>query len=156
MGRLKICAPRSAIDSLLAPVLIDYLLRYPKIEVEVVEQELMPQLIEDGYDAALFYGDLLPKEMVGIPLGPTQRYLVVGSPSYLVTHGKPNHPSELSRHSCIGYRLTPHHHYRWAFAADGKILEIKVSGPLTTSFPLYWRSRSGAWIGLLPRRGGGR
>ena len=155
VGRLKLCAPRGAIDSLLAPVLIDYLARYPRMQVEVVEQELMPRLIEDGYDAALFYGDLLPKEMIGIPLGPPQRYLVVGSPAYLAEHGTPEHPSELSRHACIGYRLTPHHHYRWAFAADGTMLEIEVTGPLTTSTPpLSGRRRGGVGTGLLSGRGG--
>ena len=56
------------------------MVRYPRMQVEVVEQELMPRLIEDGYDAALFYGDLLPKEMIGVPLGPPQRYLVVAAP----------------------------------------------------------------------------
>lgn len=148
VGRLKICAPRSAIDSLLAPVLIDYLGRYPKMQVEVVEQELMPRMIEDGYDAALFYGDLLPKEMIAIPLGPPQRYLVVGSPAYLAQHGIPEHPSELSRHACIGYRLTPHHHYRWAFAADGNLLEIEVTGPLTTSTPALYLGAAEAGLGL--------
>ncbi|WP_429024664.1 LysR substrate-binding domain-containing protein [Aeromonas veronii] len=148
VGRLKLCAPRGAIDSLLAPVLIDYLARYPRMQVEVVEQELMPRLIEDGYDAALFYGDLLPKEMIGIPLGPPQRYLVVGSPAYLAEHGTPEHPSELSRHACIGYRLTPHHHYRWAFAADGTMLEIEVTGPLTTSTPALYLGAAEAGLGL--------
>ncbi|MGL4932299.1 MAG: LysR substrate-binding domain-containing protein [Aeromonas sp.] len=148
VGRLKLCAPRGAIKSLLAPVLIDYLRRYPKMQVEVVEQELMPRLIEDGYDAAIFYGDLLPKEMIGIPLGPPQRYLVVGSPAYLAEHGTPAHPSELSRHACIGYRLTPHHHYRWAFAADGNMLEIEVTGPLTTSTPTLYLGAAEAGLGL--------
>ncbi len=148
VGRLKLCAPRNAIDSLLAPVLIDYLARYPRMQVEVVEQELMPRMIEDGFDAALFYGDLLPKEMIAIPLGPPQRYLVVGSPAYLAQNGTPEHPSELSRHACIGYRLTPHHHYRWAFAADGNLLEIEVTGPLTTSTPALYLGAAEAGLGL--------
>ncbi|MBV7414614.1 LysR family transcriptional regulator [Aeromonas sp. sif2433] len=148
VGRLKICAPRGAIDEVLAPVLIDYLVRYPRVQVEVVEQELMPRLIEDGYDAAIFYGDLLPKEMIAIPLGPLQRYLVVGSPAYLARRGTPQHPAELVQHDCIGYRLTPHHHYRWAFAADGKLLEIEVSGPLTTSTPALYLGAAEAGLGL--------
>ncbi|MGL4249076.1 MAG: LysR substrate-binding domain-containing protein [Aeromonas sp.] len=148
VGRLKLCAPRNAIDNLLAPVLIDYLARYPRMQVEVVEQELMPRMIEDGFDAALFYGDLLPKEMIAIPLGPPQRYLVVGSPDYLAEHGTPEHPSELSRHACIGYRLTPHHHYRWAFATDGNLLEIEVTGPLTTSTPALYLGAAEAGLGL--------
>ncbi|MFQ2260609.1 LysR substrate-binding domain-containing protein [Aeromonas dhakensis] len=149
VGRLKICAPRGAIDDLLAPVLIDYLVRYPRMQVEVVEQELMPRLIEDGYDAALFYGDLLPKEMIGVPLGPPQRYLVVAAPAYLAEHGTPQHPRELSRHACIGYRLTPSHHYRWAFAGEeGSLLEIEVTGPLTTSTPALYLGAAEAGLGL--------
>lgn len=149
VGRLKICAPRGAIDDLLAPMLIDYLVRYPRMQVEVVEQELMPRLIEDGYDAALFYGDLLPKEMIGVPLGPPQRYLVVASPAYLAEHGTPQHPRELSRHACIGYRLTPSHHYRWAFAGEeGSLLEIEVTGPLTTSTPALYLGAAEAGLGL--------
>ena len=149
VGRLKISAPRGAIDELLAPVLLDYMVRYPRIQVEVVEQELMPRLIEDGYDAAIFYGDLLPKEMIGVPLGPPQRYLVVGSPAYLAERGTPQHPRELSRHACIGYRLTPSHHYRWAFAGEeGALLEIEVTGPLTTSTPALYLGAAEAGLGL--------
>lgn len=149
VGRLKISAPRGAIDELLAPVLIDYMVRYPRMQVEVVEQELMPRLIEDGYDAALFYGDLLPKEMIGVPLGPPQRYLVVAAPAYLAQHGTPQHPRELTRHACIGYRLTPSHHYRWAFAGEeGSMLEIEVTGPLTTSTPALYLGAAEAGLGL--------
>ncbi|WP_049048391.1 LysR substrate-binding domain-containing protein [Aeromonas hydrophila] len=149
VGRLKISAPRGAIDELLAPVLIDYMVRYPRMQVEVVEQELMPRLIEDGYDAALFYGDLLPKEMIGVPLGPPQRYLVVAAPAYLAEHGTPQHPRELTRHACIGYRLTPSHHYRWAFAGEeGSMLEIEVTGPLTTSTPALYLGAAESGLGL--------
>ena len=149
VGRLKISAPRGAIDELLAPVLIDYMVRYPRMQVEAVEQELMPRLIEDGYDAALFYGDLLPKEMIGVPLGPPQRYLVVAAPAYLAEHGTPQHPRELTRHACIGYRLTPSHHYRWAFAGEeGAMLEIEVTGPLTTSTPALYLGAAEAGLGL--------
>lgn len=149
VGWLKISAPRGAIDELLAPVLIDYMVRYPRMQVEVVEQELMPRLIEDGYDAALFYGDLLPKEMIGVPLGPPQRYLVVAAPAYLAEHGTPQHPRELTRHACIGYRLTPSHHYRWAFAGEeGAMLEIEVTGPLTTSTPALYLGAAEAGLGL--------
>ena len=149
VGRLKISAPRSAIDELLTPVLIDYLALYPRMQVEVVEQELMPRLIEDGYDAAIFYGDLLPKEMIAVPIGPPQRYLVVGSPAYLAEHGTPQHPRDLVRHACIGYRLTPSHHYRWAFAGEeGSLLEIEVSGPLTTSSPALYLGAAEAGLGL--------
>lgn len=149
MGQLKLCATRSAIDELLAPVLLEYLTRYPRMQVEVVEQDLLPRLIEDGYDAALYYGDLLPKEMIGIPLGPPQRYLVVASPDYLARHGTPQHPRELGQHACIGYRLTATRHYRWSFSEEGRQLEIEVSGPLTASTPSLYLGAARQGIGLV-------
>ena len=53
--------PRAAIQEVLAPVLIDYLVSYPRMQVEVEELELMPRLIEDGYDAALFTATCCPR-----------------------------------------------------------------------------------------------
>lgn len=149
VGRLKISAPRAAIDELLTPVLADYLIRYPRMRVEVVEQELMPRLIEDGFDAALFYGDMMPQELVAVSLDSRpQRYLVVGSPDYLARCGTPQHPRELARHACIGYRLNATHHYRWAFEEGGTLLELEVDGPLTTSTPTLYIQAALAGLGL--------
>ncbi|MCR6551844.1 LysR substrate-binding domain-containing protein, partial [Aeromonas sp. CPF2-S1] len=40
------------------------------------------------------------------------------------------------------------HHYRWAFAADGTMLEIEVTGPLTTSTPALYLGAAEAGLGL--------
>ncbi|ENY72533.1 LysR family transcriptional regulator [Aeromonas diversa CDC 2478-85] len=150
VGRLKISAPRAAIEELLAPVLAEYLLRYPRMRVEVVEQELMPRLIEDGFDAALFYGDMMPQELVAVSLDSRpQRYLVVGSPDYLARRGVPQHPRELAEHTCIGYRLSATHHYRWAFVDGGTLLELEVDGPLTTSTPTLYLKAALDGLGLV-------
>ncbi|MEW7864428.1 LysR family transcriptional regulator [Aeromonas diversa] len=150
VGRLKISAPRAAIEELLAPVLAEYLLRYPRMRVEVVEQELMPRLIEDGFDAALFYGDMMPQELVAVSLDSRpQRYLVVGSPDYLARRGVPQHPRDLAEHTCIGYRLSATHHYRWAFVDGGALLELEVDGPLTTSTPTLYLKAALDGLGLV-------
>ncbi|MFR9719431.1 LysR family transcriptional regulator [Aeromonas diversa] len=150
VGRLKISAPRAAIEELLAPVLAEYLLRYPRMRVEVVEQELMPRLIEDGFDAALFYGDMMPQDLVAVSLDSRpQRYLVVGSPDYLARRGVPQHPRELAEHTCIGYRLSATHHYRWAFVDGGVLLELEVDGPLTTSTPALYLKAALDGLGLV-------
>ncbi len=62
--------------------------------------------------------------MIGVPLGPPQRYLVVAAPAYLAEHGTPQHPRELTRHACIGYRLTP---------------PITIAGPLPARRVPCWR-----------------
>lgn len=114
----------------------------------------MPRLIEDGYDAALFYGDLLPK-VIGIPLRPAQHYLVVGSRISGRTRyaGAPERaePPRLSW-------LSPHRTITIAgpLPPMATCAEIEVTGPLTTSTPALYlgaaEARAGA--GLLSGRGG--
>ena len=122
VGRLGLC-PRAAIREVLAPVLIDYLVSYPHAGWRW-RNWAMPASSRDGYDAALFYGDLLPLEMIPVPLG-QQQHSAVGSPRLSGAAWHPATPSDLRQHDCIGYRLTPHHHYRWAFAAEGSCWRSK-------------------------------
>lgn len=59
--------------------------------------------------------------------------LAYSAPACVAEHGISTHPSELSRYSRISYRLTPYDHYRRAFSCDSDLLDIEVSGPLTTA-----------------------
>lgn len=81
--------------------------------------------------------------------GSRSSYLVVGSPDYLARRGTPRHPSGSAPARL--HRLPAHapiHHYRWAFAAEGELLEIEVTGPLTTSTPALYLGAAEAGLGL--------
>ena len=50
----------------------------------------------------------------------TSQLLALASPGYLALRGRPQHPSELMRHACIGY--APHGSGRpWVFMVDGRL-----------------------------------
>lgn len=74
--------------------------------------------------------------------------LAYSAPACVAEHGIPTHPSELSRYSCISYRLTPYDHYRWAFSCDGDLLDIELPGPLTTATPSLYLGTAEAGLRL--------
>ena len=87
------------------------------------------------------FGESLDRDMVAIPLGPPQRFVVVGSPAYLKQAGRPSDPRELNRHRCIRIRFPSGARYRWEFEKAGEKLEVDVAGPLEVGeMPLMLRA----------------
>src|SRR5206468_1905407 len=56
--------------------------------------------------------------------------VIVGSPGYLQSHGKPKSPRDLVRYPCINFRHGDAGLYRWEFEKGRKSLSVAVSGPL--------------------------
>ena len=150
VGRLRLCAPEPPSRGGAGPVLIDYLVSYPRMQVEVEELELMPRLIEDGYDAASFLRrPAAPGDDLGSP-GPQQRYLVVGSPT--IWRGvAPLATPRICASTTASATGSPHHHYRWAFAAEGAAGD-RSDGPAhhQHACALPGGGRGGARARLLP------
>ena len=99
-------------------------------------------IVEAGFDAGVRFGEGLQQDMVAVPLGPPQRFVVVASKAYLAAHGAPLHPNDLAQHRCIRIRFPSGTLYRWEFAKGSERLAVDVSGPLTVggSMPLMVRA----------------
>lgn len=132
-GTLRINAPRAACELVLAPMIGRFLAQHPGMRVELVAEDALVDIVATGFDAGVRFGVSLQQDMVAVPLGPAQRFVVVGSPDYLARHGTPTEPRELARHRCIRIRFPNGHFYRWEFARDKERCEIEVDGPLATS-----------------------
>jgi DNA-binding transcriptional LysR family regulator len=79
-------------------------------------------------------GHTLDREMIAVRVSVDQCVVVVGSPAYFATHGKPSHPNDLHRHDCINLRkITRGTVDRWRFFENGKDLEIAVEGRIITN-----------------------
>jgi len=86
-------------------------------------------LIGEGFDAAIRIAVLPASSLVARTLCGMPRYLV-GTPSYLIKHGRPKHPMHLAEHLCIDYAYTmvPG---TWRFTRrDGESATARPSGPL--------------------------
>jgi DNA-binding transcriptional LysR family regulator len=130
-GTLRINAFATAAREILSPLVLAFLRRYPDVHVDLVTEGRLVDIVADGFDLGVRGADLVPSDMIAVPLGRTQRHAVVGSPGYIRKHGKPGTPPDLLNHACIRVRLPNGMLYRWQFEKRGQSAQIDVDGPLT-------------------------
>lgn len=97
-GRLRVNVDAFFARYVLAPRLGSFLAQYPELEVEVISDTVTSyagNLIAEGFDAAVRFGDPRPSSLVARKLLET-RILTCASPAYLERHGRPRHPRDLA------------------------------------------------------------
>mgnify|MGYP001028956581 FL=1 len=129
-GTLRINAPRAACDWILAPLIARFLTAHPGMRLELVDDDNLVDIVAKGFDAGVRFGESLQQDMVAVPLGPAQRFVVVASPAYLSEHGRPSSPHDLVGHRCIRLRFPSGVFYRWEFSRDDSRIDVEVDGPL--------------------------
>jgi DNA-binding transcriptional LysR family regulator len=130
-GKLRLNVQRGAHILVLQPILPAFLEAYPDIDVEVVIDYRIPDLVAERFDAGVRFGDIIEKDMIGMAVGPAFQAHVLASPAYLAAHGTPEHPTDLMRHNCIGYRFMPSGVVeRWEFIKGEERFDLTVNGRL--------------------------
>lgn len=130
-GVLRINAFATAGREVLSPLILEYLRRYPQVHVDLVTEGRLVDVVADGFDLGVRVADLVPTDMIAVPLGGALRYVVVGSPSYFETKPAPQVPSDLLDHACVRVRLPNGALFRWPFELRGETVHLDVSGPIT-------------------------
>src|ERR1700704_1350773 len=126
-GRLRINAPPPAIDLVMAPMVAPFLKAYPEVDLDIVGESSFVDIVAEGFDAGVRYGEHLAQDMIAVSLGAPQRYAVVASKEYIAQHGSPKHPKDLLEHSCIRTRFGSGAMLDWEFEKAGRV--VKVSPP---------------------------
>ncbi len=129
-GKLRLNVPRPAARLLLAPMLARFVARYPRVQVELVTDDGMIDIVRDGFDAGIRFGEHVAADMIAVPVGAPQPFVVVASPAYLAARGVPATPRALLEHACIGRRFPSGRQYAWEFGPAGEGVSIAVDGPL--------------------------
>ena len=133
-GLLRLTMLRTGYTEILRPILARFLAEYPEIRVEVSLDEVLSDVVAEGFDAGIRLGHALEHDMIAVRVSVDQQVVVVGSPEYFATHGKPSHPRDLHSHDCINLRRTSRGTVvRWRFVENGKELEIAVDGHVVTN-----------------------
>ncbi|MFC0242491.1 LysR family transcriptional regulator [Rhodopseudomonas telluris] len=130
-GTLRINAYATAAREILSPLLLPFLRRHPQVHVDLVTEGRLVDIVADGFDIGIRNADLVPSDMIAIPLGRPRRYAAVGSPAYLRNNAEPRVPPDLLKHSCVRVRLPNGALYRWHFEKDGQSVLIDVEGSIT-------------------------
>jgi DNA-binding transcriptional LysR family regulator len=134
-GRLRINAPAPVVHLVLAPMVTPFLQRYPQIELEIVAESSLIDIVAQGFDAGVRFGEHLAQDMIAVSLGPQQRYAVVASSSYIATHGRPRKPEDLIGHPCIVTRFSSGAQNDWEFEKAGRVIRVKPKAVLISMQP---------------------
>jgi len=134
-GTLRINSSVGAARQILAPVVLEYLRRYPEMRVDLVTEARMIDIVVEGFDVGIRTTDMVPGDMIAVPFGPLRRHAVVASPAYFAQNPPPRTPGDLLAHRCIRARLASGTIYRWEFERGGEALSIDVPGTLTLDDP---------------------
>ncbi|NKF22107.1 LysR family transcriptional regulator [Solimonas marina] len=130
-GVLRINTSLGAAQQVMQPLVFEYLRRYPEMQVDIVTEGRLIDIVLEGFDAGIRLAEMVPQDMIAVPLGPSQRLVVVGSPAYFAEHGVPRTPVDLLQRPCIRSRMPGGAVWRWEFERRGETQQIDVKGPLT-------------------------
>ncbi|GAA3539820.1 LysR substrate-binding domain-containing protein [Zobellella aerophila] len=119
-GKLRITAPVYYGERFLAPLVNDFLLLYPQLELDLMLTNQAVDLVEEGYDLAIRLGTLDSSSMMCRKLARRTQYLCA-SPGYLARHGTPHSLTELARHKCLAGSLD-----HWRLVEDGKPKNLRL------------------------------
>lgn len=134
-GRLRVDIDPFFLPLVLAGRLGLFCDRHPDLTVEFVTRAHLGDLVADGIDLAIRFGQprgasLISRKLVEAPI------LTLAAPGYIERHGKPAHPSELVRHRCLQF-LDPRsgQPFDWQFIRGDEKIEVPTTGPLTFTDP---------------------
>ncbi len=131
VGTLRINAAHVSAELVLAPLLARFVREYPRMRLEVVIDDNLVNVVAGGFDAGIRFGESIEQDMIAVPIGPRQRFAVVGAPAYFAARPRPETPHDLRGHACIRYRFPSGALLPWEFEQGQQVLDLDVEGPLT-------------------------
>lgn len=132
-GTLRLNVSRICARFVLMPIVTRFLAAFPDIQVELVVNDALVDVVAEGFDAGIRFGESIAADMIAVPVGPRLSFAVVGTPDYFERHGKPITPRDLTGRPCIRYRFLGGTLYDWEFERGGEEITVAVDGPLTLS-----------------------
>ena len=152
VGTLRINAPHSFATAHIAPLVAEFIGKYPDIKLDISLTDRFVDLIEEGYDIAIRIAAELPQSsLIARSLAPC-RFVVCGSPSYLASHPEPLVPGDLERHQCLIHNATPVS-TDWVFAcSQGQRHAVRTSGNISANSGEMLRAAAlnGAGLAAIP------
>lgn len=150
-GQIRVTAPISWGQRVLARRLPAFLVRHPGIELELQLADRVMDLAGERIDLALRWSPLAPPGLVAVPVCEVP-WVIAGAPAYLSQAGVPAHPDELAAHVCMGYWREPTDD-AWTFVRGDERVAVRARGRFHANHPeaVADAAIAGLGLGLLPR-----
>jgi DNA-binding transcriptional LysR family regulator len=121
-GRLRIAAPLSFGSTHLAPVFAQMAQRHPRLHIHTVYSDRFVDLVAEGFDCAIRFGNLPDSNLIARRVGPLYGKLVA-SPGYLKAHGSPETPNEVVAHEALMQGTET-----WKFMDGDQVVTVHPTG----------------------------
>lgn len=131
-GRLRVNVDPYFSRLILGPRLGSFLETHPLLQLELVTRNRLGDMVSDGFDLAIRFGEPRASALVARRLLET-RILTVAAPSYLKRRGRPQSPQEIESagHTCIDFHdPETGRPFPWEFHRKRKIVAILTAGQL--------------------------
>ncbi|EPE6797681.1 LysR family transcriptional regulator [Vibrio alginolyticus] len=104
-GKVSMTIPRFVYQSMIKPIFPDFCRLYPDIELEISVSEASVDIVHEGIDVGIRFGDRIEEGLVALKLTEPMREALFASPAYLEKYGTPQALKDLENHKLIQYRF---------------------------------------------------
>jgi DNA-binding transcriptional LysR family regulator len=150
-GLLRVNVPQGFGRLYVAPILPEFLLRYPEVQIELLFGQLSKHFFDERIDVLIGSADPPISSLVVRPLMNIDR-VACAAPSYLERRGRPESIKELPKHNCLIITSTDSVDHEWVFRTAAGRERVRVSGNFKTNNheALYLAVLEGVGIAHMP------
>lgn len=123
-GRLRVTSPTLFGRVHLMPLLAEFLVRYPRVILDVSLMDRPVSLVEEGIDLSIIVGELDDSSLISRRLGAI-RWVLSAAPDYLERRGFPATLADLATHDCLIYSQQSNAD-EWRMMDKGAVVRIRV------------------------------
>jgi DNA-binding transcriptional LysR family regulator len=147
-GRLRVTATTAMGQTLLAPLLSDFLEAHPAVDVVLQLTDRHVDLVAERVDVALRAGPLPDSSLVAHRVG-TSTMRLVASPRYLREHGTPMTPADLAGHRCLRFAKSGEAaRATWPLGRAKRVREVAITGRFVADDMLVLRAAAERGLGI--------
>lgn len=160
-GELKITCSISLGELFVAPIVRDFMVRFPRLSVTLDLNNRLVDLVAEGYDLAIRTAKISDPRLVGRQVA-SRQLATVASPGYLSAMGEPKSVGALKGHNCLigtgavwsflekGQARTYMPEGRWRCNSGKAVVDAAAAGLGICQLPLFYVRQSIADGALQP------
>ncbi|ABI91655.1 bacterial regulatory helix-turn-helix, lysR family protein [Burkholderia ambifaria AMMD] len=136
-GKLRVNLDPVVYRTILGPQLDAFMDAHPELEIELIARDSLGDLVMDGFDIAVRFGEPRASTLIARKLLDTG-IVTVASPAYIARWGRPAKPEDLESrsHRCIEFRNPETGKpFAWEFHRRRKRIVVDTRGRLTVNDP---------------------
>jgi DNA-binding transcriptional LysR family regulator len=150
-GTLRLVVHPVAAATVVAPLVARFSAENPDIRLEIRVSNERTDIVGEHFDAGIYLGDDVARDMIAVPIGEKFRLVMVAAPAYLARSAPLSAPGDLKRHSVIRYCWSGRNADPvWKLEKGGQATEVDVNASLTVDDPDFALRAALDGVGIVP------